>query len=59
MRADGVLTGKITRPKTSGVGKKVGVMNFYIAKDAYIHVYPPPGLVVDRVDIEHLDVDSE
>ena len=25
----------------------------------YIHVYPPPGLVVDRVDIEHLDVDSE
>ena len=36
MRADEVLAGKITRSKTSGVGKKVEVVNFYITREAYI-----------------------
>ena len=35
MRTDGTLVGKITRSKTTGVGKKVEVMNFYISGQAY------------------------
>lgn len=36
LRSDGVLEGKIRRSKTSGVGKKVEVMVFFIGTDAWI-----------------------
>ena len=36
LRSDGVLEGKIRRSKTSGVGKKVEVMIFFIGADAWI-----------------------
>ena len=35
MRTDGTMVGKITRSKTTGIGKKVEVMNFYISGQAY------------------------
>eukprot|EP00435_Cladocopium_sp_Y103_P061718 s1184_g23.t1 len=35
MRSDGILTGMITRSKTSGAGKRVEVMHFFVDKGAY------------------------
>jgi hypothetical protein len=36
LRHDGVLEGKITRSKTSGQGKRVEVMYFYVAPEAFL-----------------------
>ena len=47
MRTDGTLVGKITRSKTTGVGKESG-------GDEFLHlragVFSPSGVAADRMD---------
>ena len=56
MRTYGTLAGRITRSKTSGLGKKVEVMNFYVTGGGLLS---PVRVVIDGLDSQRMDVSSE